>query len=93
MHPSLGRLGVASLCVGHEAALQGVCEGALDRVVEEVHEQFSALDTELLVLETGDALVEPMVNGSRLVDGNYEAQAELGQGLRSLPASFVGESL
>lgn len=83
---------VLGVCVGHTADLVGLCDGALDRAAQEIRDQFTVFDAEILRLQSGEARVIPTADGSELQSGRWVAEAELGQGLRELPASFVGAS-
>lgn len=83
---------VLGACVGHTSELIDLCNGALDSAAEQVHAQFAALDMEVLDLEAGSALVLASGGGTRLAGGEWQAQVELGQGLRRVPAHFSGES-
>jgi hypothetical protein len=78
--------------VGHTDDLVELCDGALDRAAREIRDQFTVFDAEILRLQTGDARVIATADGSELQDGRWVADAELGQGLRKLPATFVGAS-
>lgn len=83
---------VLGVCVGHAELLEGLCDGALDSAAAKLEEQFAVLDVEVLVLERGVATVVLTNGGSELRDGRWNAQAQLGQGLRELPATFEGRS-
>lgn len=85
---------VLGVCVGHATELENLCEAALDEAVEMIHDQFSALDTELLRLSSGSALVveNPSAAGTLLEEGQWDASAEFGLGLRDIAGSFSGAS-
>lgn len=80
---------VLGVCVDHESELADMCEGALDSVADKIHHQFRAFDMEVLRLASGEAsIVDGAAEQSTVVDGIWDAAADLGQGLRSLPAEF-----
>jgi len=77
---------VLGVCVGHAAQLEELCEAGLDKLAEEVRDRFVALDYEAIRLEEGRATI----SGTSLTDGVWDAQIDVGQGLRSVPATFTG---
>ncbi len=83
---------VLGVCVGHRSMLVDLCDGALDQAAQEIREQFDVFDAEVLRLSRGDVTIRSSLDGSELIDGTWVAEAELGQGLRSLPARFAGNS-
>lgn len=83
---------VLGVCVGHRSMLVDLCDGALDQAAQEIRDQFDVFDAEVLRLSSGEVRVETSMDGSELIDGTWVAEAELGQGLRSLPARFTGNS-
>lgn len=83
---------VLGICVGHADLVEGLCNGALDSAAAQLEEQFAVLDAEVLVLERGVATVVFTKSGSELREGRWSARAQLGQGLRELPATFEGRS-
>ncbi|HET7501107.1 MAG TPA: hypothetical protein VFK02_08895 [Kofleriaceae bacterium] len=83
---------VLSVCVGHEAELTEICEGGLDAIVGLVHDRLAAIRLEVLHLASGQAtLIDDDHDGvaDRLVDGTWQAELDLGVGLRHTPASFA----
>lgn len=85
---------VLGACVGHETELTSICTGGLDALVDFAHERFAehrldafqfASGTARLVDDDGDGV------GDRIVDGEWDAKMNLGQGLRHAPATFTGE--
>jgi hypothetical protein len=75
------------ICVGHEGELQSICQGGLDAVVDAVHQQFSAQRLEAFHYISGMA---QFADADHLADGAWNAELDLGLGLRHAPATFVG---
>lgn len=85
---------VLGVCVGHEQLVDDICEGGLDAVVNVMHDRFAQLNLEALHYNSGAAqLVDDDGDGfaDRIVDGTWDAQMNLGLGLRHTPATFTGE--
>ena len=83
---------VLSACVGHKAELTAVCEGGLDAVVNKVHDEISKLNLSAFHFASGTArLVDDSGDGvaDRIVDGKWDAELDLGLGLRHTPATFT----
>ena len=83
---------VLGVCVGHETELDSLCEGGLDGLVGMVHDQFTALNQDALEFATGTAtLVDDDGDGvaDRITAGTWDAQMNLGLGLRHTPATFT----
>jgi hypothetical protein len=84
---------VLSVCVGHEAELTAICEGGLDAIVNLAHGRMAAMRLEALHLASGQAtLVDDDGDGigDRITGGTWQAELNLGLGLRHAPASFTG---
>ena len=84
---------VLGVCVGHESDLKSVCTGGLDAIVDSTHERLAAQRLEALHFAAGDAtLVDDDADGvgDRIVDGTWDAELNIGLGLRYAPASFEG---
>jgi hypothetical protein len=84
---------VLGVCVGHKTELTSICEGGLDAIVNFAHDRMAALRLEVLHLGSGAArLVDDDGDGvgDRIVDGTWQAELNLGAGLRHAPASFTG---
>ena len=83
---------VLGVCVGHEVLLTSVCEGGLDAIVDYAHDRMAELRLDLLHLASGHAMLVD-VTGDRIADrilaGAWEAELNLGQGLRHTPATFT----
>jgi hypothetical protein len=79
---------VLSVCVGHAAELEAICESGLDEAAARVHEEIRSLRLDALRLDAGAATVVD----DAVVDGTWQAQMDFSQGLRPVPASFVGLS-
>lgn len=86
---------VLGACVGHEAELTTICEAGLDRAVAELRTRVEAAALTPFTFAGGQArLVDGApVDGvaSRLTDGLWDAQLDLGVGPRPAPATFTGE--
>ncbi|MBV8757115.1 MAG: hypothetical protein JO257_07575 [Deltaproteobacteria bacterium] len=84
---------VLGVCVGHEQLVDDMCEGGLDAIVNVMHDRFAQLNLEALHYNSGAArLVDDDGDGvaDRIVDGTWDAQLNLGLGLRHTPATFAG---
>jgi len=82
---------VLGVCVGHEAELTSICNGGLDYLVQQAHDRLAALRVEALHLASGQAkLVDDDGDGvgDRIVDGAWNAEMNIGLGLRHAPATF-----
>jgi len=84
---------VLNVCVGHETELRSICEGGLDAIVNFAHDRMAAMRLEALHLATGAArLVDDDGDGvgDRIVEGVWDAELNIGLGLRYAPATFEG---
>ncbi|HMG23681.1 MAG TPA: hypothetical protein VK607_20245 [Kofleriaceae bacterium] len=84
---------VLGACVGHEALLASVCAGGLDAVVDLAHDRIAEIRIEVLHLASGRAtLVDDDRDGvaDRITAGTWQAELDLGLGLRHAPATFTG---
>jgi hypothetical protein len=84
---------VLGVCVGHQSLIEDICEGGLDTIVNLAHDAMAANKIEALHLISGTVrLVDDDGDGvgDRLVDGNWDAEMNLGLGLRHTPATFEG---
>lgn len=84
---------VVTVCVGHEAELTSICEGGLDAIVNFAHDRMAAMRLEALHLAAGQAtLVDDDGDGvgDRITGGTWQAELNLGLGLRHTPATFTG---
>jgi len=82
-----------TVCVGHEAELRAICEGGLDAVVDFAHDKLAAMRLDVLHFAEGAArLVDDDGDGvgDRIEGGVWQAELNLGLGLRHAPASFTG---
>ena len=85
---------VLGVCVGHRGLIEDICEGGLDTIVNLAHNAMAANKIEALHLISGSVrLVDDDGDGvgDRLVDGTWDAEMNLGLGLRHTPATFEGE--
>lgn len=84
---------VLAVCVGHQAELTSLCEGGLDAIVDDAHDRIAALRLEALHLAAGSATLVDR-DGDGLADtlsgGVWQAEINLGLGLRHAHASFTG---
>lgn len=81
------------VCVGHESELEAICEGGLDALVGIVRDQLAAYNVDVFRFITGEArLVDDDQDGiaDRIVNGTWDAEMNLGLGLRHTPATFTG---
>jgi hypothetical protein len=84
---------VLNACVGHETELKSICNGGLDALVDFTHDRIAAQRLEAFHLASGTArLVDDDGDGygDRIVDGVWQAELNLGLGLRKAPATFEG---
>ncbi len=85
---------VGPVCVGHETELRNVCNGGLDAIVDLAHDRLAAQRLEALHLATGAARFVDADGdgyGDAIVDGVWDAELNIGLGLRYAPAEFSGE--
>jgi hypothetical protein len=83
---------VLGVCVGHESLVDQVCEGGLDAMVDVMHDRFAQINLEALHYASGAAqLVDDDGDGvaDRIVNGTWDAEMNLGLGLRHTPATFT----
>ncbi len=84
---------VAFVCVGHETELRSICEGGLDAIVDFAHDRMAALRLEALHFASGTArLIDEDGDGigDRVEGGVWQAELNIGLGLRYAPATFEG---
>jgi len=84
---------VLGVCVGHETELKSICNSGLDALVDFSHDRMAAMRLEVFHLASGNArLVDDDRDGygDRIVDGVWQAELNLGLGLRKAPATFDG---
>jgi len=91
---------VAFVCVGHEADLRNICEGALDRVASELEDQLSAIDFNAVHLLSGRAALRDAALGEApdgvldvLEGGVWDARLNVGMGERHSAATFEGRAI
>lgn len=81
-----------TVCVGHQAELTAICEGGLDAIVDFAHDRMAAMQLEALRLASGQAhLVDDNGDGvgDTITGGTWQAELNLGLGLRHTPATFA----
>jgi hypothetical protein len=79
-------------CVGHASELAAVCTSAVAALIDDLRAQIAPLKVDAMVFAHGTArLVDDGGDGiaDHIVDGKWDAQADLGQGLRAASATFV----
>jgi hypothetical protein len=84
---------VLGVCVGHKTELTQICSGGLDAAVDLVHDRLADMRIEALHLAAGTArLVDEDGDGvgDKVVDGTWDAEMNLGLGLRKAPSTFTG---
>ena len=84
---------VLAACVGHETELRAICNGGLDALVDFSHDRVAAMRLEVFHFASGNArLVDDDSDGygDRIIDGVWQAEMNLGLGLRKAPATFEG---
>ncbi len=84
---------VLGACVGHETELESICTGGLDAIVDFAHERMASHRLEALHLATGDAILvddDQDGVGDRIINGTWDAELNIGLGLRYAPAEFAG---
>lgn len=84
---------VLAVCVGHEAELTSICEGGLDAIVNLVHDRLAAMRLDAFHLAAGQATLVDVDGdgvGDTITAGTWQAELNLGQGLRHTPATFTG---
>jgi len=82
-----------AVCVGHARELTSICEGGLDAIVDLAHNRLADLRLDALHLASGTAvLVDDDGDGvgDSIASGSWDAEMNLGLGLRHTPASFTG---
>ncbi len=85
---------VLGVCVGHKTELTSICNGGLDAAVDLVHDRLAELRLEAFHLASGTARLVDLDGdgiGDQIVDGTWQAELNIGLGLRKAPATFTGE--
>lgn len=84
---------VLGVCVGHQSDIAAACNGGLDFVVDQVHQQFDSIDLDVVHFASGAAtLVDTDGDGvaDQITNGTWDAELNVGLGLRKTPATFDG---
>jgi hypothetical protein len=85
---------VLNVCVGHETEIRAICNGGLDAIVGLVKDRMTSQRLEALHFASGGArLVDEDGDGigDKIVEGTWDAELNIGLGLRHAPATFEGE--
>ncbi len=83
---------VLNVCVGHETELTAICNGGLDAIVNQIHQRIAAFRIDVFHFISGKAqFLDDNQDGvaDRIVDGTWNAEMNLGMGLRHTPATFT----
>lgn len=81
-------------CVGHQTQLTQICGAGLDEAVERVHDKLAEERFDALHFISGTATLVDADHdhvAEALVSGTWDAELNAGQGLRHVPATFIGE--
>lgn len=83
---------VLSVCIGHQAELTEICERGLDEVIAVAQRKVESLVFAAIRNERGTAALTDRDHDGRIdqLAGTWTAQINATQGLRSVPATFVG---
>lgn len=89
---------ILSVCVGHKAELEALCEKGLDKAIEKLREELGGLRFDAVSFAGGTAaMYDVRADGGgedgaldRIAGGVWTASLNLGQGPRSVPATFTG---
>ena len=84
---------VLGVCVGHKTELTAICNGGLDGIVGLAKTRMESMRFDALYFASGGArLVDDDGDGvgDQIVDGAWDAELNLGLGLRHAPATFSG---
>lgn len=79
-------------CVGHASELSAVCTSAVTALIDDLRTQIAPINATAVLFTHGSArLVDSTGDGiaDAIADGTWDAQADLGQGLRASTATFV----
>jgi len=82
------------LCVGHAPELTSICEGGLDAIVDLAHNRLADFRLDALHLAGGTAILVDADGdgiGDSITAGTWNAELNLGLGLRHTPATFTGD--
>lgn len=83
---------LSTSCVGHEAQLEAICVGGTAGIVDQLRARVTAVDLDVFRFISGTArLVDDNGDGlaDRIVEGNWDAEINLGLGVRKAPATFA----
>jgi hypothetical protein len=82
-----------AVCVGHASELTSICEGGLDAIVDLAHNRLADMRLDALHFASGTAVLVDADGdgvGDSIASGSWDAEMNLGLGLRHTPASFTG---
>jgi len=80
------------MCVGHATQLTAICEAGVDEMVERVHDKFAEKRFDAFHFASGTAtLVDADHDGAveAMTAGVWDAEINVGMGLRHAPATFT----
>jgi hypothetical protein len=83
---------LSTSCVGHESQLKAICDGGAVGLADQLRSKVTAIDLDVFRFIAGTArLIDDNGDGlaDRIVDGNWDAEINLGLGLRKAPATFL----
>lgn len=82
----------AGACVGHPSELAALCTSAVAALIDDLRAQVAPINVNVMLFAHGKArLVDDGGDGiaDHIVDGTWDAQVDVGQGLRAATATFV----
>jgi hypothetical protein len=83
---------LSSSCVGHETQLKAICDAGTTALVDQLRTRVAAVDLDVFRFIAGSArLMDDNGDGlaDRIIEGNWDAEINLGLGLRKAPATFA----
>jgi hypothetical protein len=92
---TISRKCVFGQCVGHRTELEDACTGAIGYAVDKLHDQITGVDFDAVIFHAGHATgTDADRDGTfETLTGTWTADLDLGQGPRSVPATFTGAAL
>jgi hypothetical protein len=83
---------LSTSCVGHESQLKAICDGGTAGIADQLRTRVAAVDLDVFRFISGTArLIDDNGDGlaDRIVEGSWDAEINLGLGLRKAPATFA----